>query len=734
MRIAMRLLLFVGLLPVASFAQVILTAADLKPKQEANLSFLVCQLPTLTGWAYHSGDDPAWASPDFDDRHWPKLPPPTDDLWHIPEDVPWTGIGWFRLHLRLDASLLNRDLAMLFYHSGAVDVFLNGERVFSQGTVGQSVQDEVADVVLSDLPYLAMLPPLVASECVLAVRYSNFHALENQFLGVPTWWGMGIAEYIDAYKQRDQQVRDLTLLQLLFGVPLAFALLHGFLFIFHPKTRVNLYYALFSLCVSLLIFIPIEFAFSPAHLIPLFVVFKTSLVLTVLLGLKFSYQAFFDRLPRYWRVISIPGAFLCLVAWALPLNVVFLITLIGLPELLRICLFAIWEKKTGARIVGAGIAVFTLTCTYQLLIELDVLARDASFLYVYGILGLVISMSAYLAYTFDRANRLLGEQAVQVQALTEKALAQQKRTFEQERLLRESQMARKLLESENALKTKELEEATERQRMLEELEQANHALQEKQTQLVQAEKMAALGNLVAGIAHEINTPVGAINSMHDTLKRAVAKLQTEMDESLSEEKRNDRVLQASLQVIGEANRVITTGTERVRDIVVSLRNFARLDEADLKRADIHEGLESTLTLVQHDLKNRIEVVKDYGEIPLVTCFPGRLNQVFLNLLINAAQAIEGEGCITIQTRTTVSEVSIAIVDTGKGIAKDDLPRIFESGFTTKHTGKGTGLGLSICSQIVKEHNGRILVDSVVGEGTTFTVVVPVDQPEQVGTV
>ena len=730
MRIAMHLLLFVCLLPVASFAQVLLTAADLKLKQEANPSYLVCQLPTLIGWSYHSGDDPAWASPDFDDHLWPKLPPPTDDPWHIPDDVPWSGIGWFRLHLRLDASLLNRDLAMLLYHSGAVDVFLNGKRIFSQGVVGKSRRDEVPEVVLYDLPLLVMLPPMTATECVLAVRYSNFHAMYNRVLGVPTWWGVGLSDYIDAYRQRDQQVRDRTILQLLCGVPLTFAVLHFFLFLFHSKSRGNLYYALFAICVSLLIYIPIEFAFRPSDLIALFAVFKTALILTVLLGLKFFYQAFFDHIPRYWRVISIPGGILCLVAWAIPLDVVFFIALIGLPELMRICLLAIKEKKTGARIIGAGIGVFTLTCSYQLLIELNILTRDLSFVYVFGILGLVICMSAYLAYTFDRTNRQLGEHAVEVQNLTEKALLQQKRTFEQERLLRESEIARKLLEVENALKTKELEETNERQRMLEELEIANQVLQEKQTQLVQAEKMASLGNLVAGIAHEINTPVGAINSMHDTLKRAVEKLKIEMDTHLSDDSKDHRVLQASLQVIGEANRVITTGTERVRNIISSLRNFARLDEADWKQADIHEGIESTLTLVHHDMKNRVELLKDYGDIPRVTCFPGRLNQVFLNLLVNAAQAIEEGGSITIQTRAENDEVSIAIIDTGKGIAKDDLPRIFESGFTTKSVGRGTGLGLSICSQIVKEHNGRILVDSVFGEGTTFTVVLPVDQPEQ----
>jgi two-component system, NtrC family, sensor kinase len=277
------------------------------------------------------------------------------------------------------------------------------------------------------------------------------------------------------------------------------------------------------------------------------------------------------------------------------------------------------------------------------------------------------------------------------------------------------------------VQTIELEETQKRQLILDDLAQSNRDLHQTQVQLIQAEKMASLGSLVAGIAHEINTPVGAINSMHDTLVRAVAKLEVELDKKLPQEHPARRVMTASFQVIGEANRVIATGTERVRDIVRSLRNFARLDEADWKRVDLHEGIESTLALVQHDLKNRIELIKDYGAIPLVECFPGRLNQVFLNLLVNAAQAIEGKGQITIGTWKENDRVYVMFQDTGKGISPENVSRIFESGFTTKKVGMGTGLGLSICSQIVKAHQGEILVESKVGKGTIFTVVLPVVQ-------
>ncbi|OGG44902.1 MAG: hypothetical protein A3F84_11260 [Candidatus Handelsmanbacteria bacterium RIFCSPLOWO2_12_FULL_64_10] len=275
-------------------------------------------------------------------------------------------------------------------------------------------------------------------------------------------------------------------------------------------------------------------------------------------------------------------------------------------------------------------------------------------------------------------------------------------------------------------------DVTERKRILDELQRANRELREAQAQLVQSEKMASLGNLVAGIAHEINTPVGAIHSMHDTLARAVERLKALLGAHLSKAFQENRELQGILKIIEDANRVIETGSERVTDIVRSLRSFARLDEAEMKRVDVHEGIEDTLTLIHHDLKNRIRVVRNYGDVPPIVCYPSRLNQVFLNLLVNAKQAIKDTGEITITTLQKDDRVHISFRDTGAGIPEENLKKIFDPGFTTKGVGVGTGLGLSICYRIVQDHRGEIQVESQAGKGSTFTVILPLNLDETAG--
>lgn len=273
---------------------------------------------------------------------------------------------------------------------------------------------------------------------------------------------------------------------------------------------------------------------------------------------------------------------------------------------------------------------------------------------------------------------------------------------------------------------------TERMKVLEDLAQANKHLKETQTQLVQSEKMASLGLLVAGIAHEINTPIGAVNSMHDTLVRSTRKLKEILKSEFSEQYRQSQNLQSILKIIGDANKVIESGTDRVTNIVRRLRSFARLDEAELKKTDIHEGLEDTLTIIHHEIKHKSVVIKDYGDIPPIPCYPGPLNQVFLNLLINANQAIEDKGEIKIATYGDGSDVYIEIQDNGTGISPEHLKRIFDPGFTTKGVGVGTGLGLSICYQIIQDHRGAIKAESKLGKGTKFTIKLPTNLDEILG--
>ncbi|MFC2156677.1 PAS domain S-box protein [Acidobacteriota bacterium] len=262
--------------------------------------------------------------------------------------------------------------------------------------------------------------------------------------------------------------------------------------------------------------------------------------------------------------------------------------------------------------------------------------------------------------------------------------------------------------------------------MLEDLEKTNRELKDTQAALVQSEKMASLGSLVAGIAHEINTPIGAVSSMYDTLSRTLVRLEEAVEKSCSEEYQNSSKLQSYFKVIESSNKVIRSGTERVTTIVRRLKSFARLDEAEIKTVDIHEGLEDTLTLVHHEIKHSITIQRDYGDIPLISCYPGQLNQVFLNLFVNAKQAIEDKGTISITTRSRDNKVFITFEDDGGGIPEENLKRIFDPGYTTRGVGVGTGLGLSICYQIIQDHRGEIKVKSVVGKGTTFDIILPLD--------
>ncbi|MGD8538319.1 MAG: ATP-binding protein [Candidatus Aminicenantes bacterium] len=260
----------------------------------------------------------------------------------------------------------------------------------------------------------------------------------------------------------------------------------------------------------------------------------------------------------------------------------------------------------------------------------------------------------------------------------------------------------------------------------EELEELNLNLRRTQAQLVQSEKMAALGNLIKGVAHEINTPMGAVNSMHNTLYRALEKLKG-ITESRSLEDQNmrkdiDRIFRA----VDDSKEVIQSGTDRVVNIVNRLRSFVHLDEAALKKVNIHEGIEDTLVLVQHELKDNIKVEKHYGEIPQITCYPRQLNQVFLNVLLNSIQAIEGGGHITITTYQKDKNVHLSFADDGVGIPKENINKVFDPGFTTKGVGIGTGMGLSICYKIIKNHGGEIKLESEFGKGSKFTIVLPLD--------
>lgn len=254
------------------------------------------------------------------------------------------------------------------------------------------------------------------------------------------------------------------------------------------------------------------------------------------------------------------------------------------------------------------------------------------------------------------------------------------------------------------------------------LQQAYQELKETQLQLIRSEKMASLGQLVAGIAHEINTPIGSISSNTGSFLKGFEKIRHQLDE----EGDFDKDALKTFELLESLAKVNQTACQRISSIVKSLRNFARLDEEEFKTVDVHEGIDSTLSLIDHLCRHRVEVVKDYGDLPKVRCYANQINQVFMNILVNACQAIKEKGTITIQTRCENEMIHISISDTGVGIPKDNLDKIFDPGFTTKGVGVGTGLGLSISYKIIEEHGGTIEVESEEGKGSTFVIHLPVN--------
>jgi signal transduction histidine kinase len=269
-------------------------------------------------------------------------------------------------------------------------------------------------------------------------------------------------------------------------------------------------------------------------------------------------------------------------------------------------------------------------------------------------------------------------------------------------------------------------------------------LQETQQQLLQSEKLASIGQLAAGVAHEINNPVGYISSNLVSLDGYVADILRLLDAyaaveaGLGEAEREeiagikkaidiDFLRSDLLDLIRESQ----SGTRRVKGIVQDLKDFSHVDEAEWQWADLHKGIDSTLNVVHNELKYKAEVVKEYGELPRVNCIPAQLNQVFMNLLVNAAQAIPERGTIAIRTGQEQEWVWVEISDTGVGIPAEHMKRIFDPFFTTKPVGKGTGLGLSLAYGIVQKHKGRLEVESTPGKGTRFRIWLPVNGPESV---
>lgn len=363
------------------------------------------------------------------------------------------------------------------------------------------------------------------------------------------------------------------------------------------------------------------------------------------------------------------------------------------------------------------------------IVSFSLLLSAALFVFAYRVLGRVDERLAEsqrrLREEFDNQTLITRKMEVEV--------AERRRAEEELTRLNEH-LEHRVMERTSELHSLNLELEAGRRA----LEDAYRDLQAQQTTILQQDKMACIGQLAAGVAHDINNPIGFVAGNLEVLNEFWGKVSdfVQFQDKLLQQvapaevlqQVDDRRRQLKIDyVFGELPAVIDEcfeGTERVNRIVLNLRGFSRIDETEARTADIHECLDSTLGIVANELRYKAEIKKNYGSIPQLSCYPQQLNQVFMNLLINAAQAIEHWGEITLTTWADKENIFVVIGDTGTGIASEHMKRLFEPFFTTKAAGVGTGLGLSIVYDIIKNHHGDIFVESEPGKGSRFTIRLP----------
>ncbi|MEM6805719.1 MAG: ATP-binding protein, partial [Bacteroidota bacterium] len=389
---------------------------------------------------------------------------------------------------------------------------------------------------------------------------------------------------------------------------------------------------------------------------------------------------------------------------------------------LSVIIFLFFLKKTGdprGKFVIWGFSVIIVSASPTLI---DIIVHDmpSGYADTYLIVGLFIEKIIFTAALSFRQRTI--EQTLSI------------RTEEQKRILAEQN---KKLEDTVAERTHELLKKTE------ELEKSMLKQKEAQSRMIDQEKMASLGQLTAGIAHEINNPINFVSSNIDSLwldMKDLEEMLRKMKAAAQERKESEAGEELLSIMEGEDADFlfkeiegliegIQHGAERTQEIVKGLRTFSRLDEAGFKYADIHAGLDATLRILKVQMGKKIRVHKEYGDLPEVKCRHGKMNQVFMNILSNAIQALEGEGDIWITTEELRGEIIISIKDSGKGMSKEVQKRIFEPFYTTKKIGEGTGLGMFISHGVIQNHKGYIEVISEEGKGTEFIIQIPVD-PEQ----
>ncbi len=668
-------------------------------------------------WRYHAGD-PAeavglWTRPDFADSSWEvidsRLP-----LEFLPQNG-WSGAGWFRLHLIVDSLLLNRPLAFNLFHYGASEVYLDGDLLYQFGKVGGSRVDEDGFNALGQQPKFIVFHQ---TKPLIVVRYSGFNVLHSR---PPTMTELGfrvvIGDLNHSQMLRGWHTRFFTYVEALtIAVPLSFAVLHFLLFLFHRSDRANFYFALFTATIGLwglLEHRPFYVTDANTALLLLRLAIPYAAVMP-LVALRCLYSFFYLTLPRQFWMFALVGTGLAVWTWfASASGMVTFMFVMPLLEMLRVVVTVIRGKAPGAWIIGVGFAAFSLSLLALLaLIGLFGIFSVLLFygmIYGLGVSSLLLSMSIYLSHNVSRTSRSL-----------------------------EAEMKKSLqLEVDSARKEVELQKAEELKAAYQELDTAHTNLKTTQQQLVTQEKLASLGQLTAGIAHEIKNPLNFVNNFSSVSVELVDEALEEFKKTQVDHNGNIPLLLGDIRV--NLTKIIEHG-KRADSIVKSMLQHSRGGSGKKEPTDLNVLVKEYASLAFHGMRSgkdpinvdmKLELDPSIGNVLLIA---EDFSRVILNLCQNAFDAMReklnseaGKSYLPklmIRTWREAGKVNIRIEDNGPGIPDAIKEKVMQPFFTTKKGTQGTGLGLSITHDIVKAHGGELSIETHNENGATFLIVLP----------
>jgi signal transduction histidine kinase len=679
------------------------------------------------GWKFHSGDNLEWKNPSFSDSSWTILST-NFRIDSIPENQ-WQGIGWFRLKLIIDPSLRNNALAMVMTHYGASEVYLDGKLINQFGIPGKHQLVEKTFRPLFGYPIILPLDNNV--EHILAVRYSflNAEKLFKKYGGI--LWRIngqhGSAGFFVHFAEPRQAInlygeslkKNLMLGMITLTILLLIGTFHLFLYWFYSRNRSNLYITFFILVLaghSFTKFLPTYTSLSLETLILincLNVIFRSLWIPASMLA---YYSAFYSKLPKHvWLYFIFTAQNLLTTIFTFRIGIwvglELLFSSIAFLDMLRLLFLSRVMKDKYVWMLGIGV----LLSQFALILYLFPSMSQYKFFLMFPVfLAVPLSLSLFNALHTAQTSKKLEKQLVEVKRLSQLSLLQ-----EQEK--------QEILAEQNEVLERQVEERTS------ELKESLEGLKSTQAQLIQAEKMASLGELTAGIAHEIQNPLNFVNNFSDVNAELISEMEKEMD------KGNLIDAKAIARDIKENEKKIKHHGKRADAIVKGMLQHSRSGNALKEATDINKLADEYLRLAYHGIRGKgssfnVNLKTDFDPtIRSLNIIPQDIGRVLLNLYNNAFYAIaekknkhpeDYEPTVLVTTKNMSLHAAVIIKDNGNGIPEKELRKIFQPFFTTKPTGQGTGLGLSLAYDIVKAHGGEIKVQSTEGDGAEFTVQLP----------